>query len=342
MTYPSERRNVQGIIQPLALLAVVVGAYLLKRRGMFKPLDYRVMQVVVFTFALPGAIVNGFAANEHELSLLWISLFGMLYSLISVLVIFGATTRVPVRRRAFLMLNGSGMNVGNFCLPVISGMLGASAAMPVIMFDIGNSVMMCAGMYVMTVALLHISDTGPIDPRKAGNSPVMPYLKARDPVARRLQRRAHARSILSSFITSIPFDTYALMLILMLCGVRLPAWVAEFTQPIGAANGFCSMMMVGMLTDLPSSRKDVRNVVEVIGWKILFAALLGAAAWFLLPFDPATRKAVVLVCMAPTAVFSTLFTDRVLGNAQLAGFTLASTGVLSLAAMTVANVLIPT
>lgn len=57
--------------------------------------------------------------------------------------------------------------------------------------------------------------------------------------------------------------------------------------------------------------------------------------------DPAVSKAVILVCLAPTAVFSTLFTDKVLGNAKLAGFTLASTGLLSLVLMTTVNLLIP-
>ena len=39
--------------------------------------------------------------------------------------------------------------------------------------------------------------------------------------------------------------------------------------------------------------------------------------------------------------FSTLFTDRVLGNAKLAGFTLSVTAVISIVLMTIVNVVIP-
>ncbi|GAA6123559.1 AEC family transporter [Bifidobacterium psychraerophilum] len=331
----------QGVIQPLTLLAVIIAGYGLKRIGIFKQRDYRVMQGVVFNFTLPAAIIHSFATNDHQLSMLWLSLFGMSTSLIPLLVIFLSTRHTPVRSRVFTMLNGCGMNVGNFCLPVVTALMGASASMPVIMFDIGNSVMACAGMYVLTTALLHIPQGQTLDPKIVGAATVMPYTRITDRHARWLSRRSHLRSILRSFITSVPFDTYLIMVTLMFLGLNLPDWVARFMEPISNANGFCSMLMVGMLMDLPSSRKDIRSVLTVIAWKLGFAVLFSLAAWYLLPFSAEVSKAIIMVCLAPTAVFSTLFTDRVLGNAKLAGFTLASTGLLSLALMTAVNLLIP-
>jgi predicted permease len=331
---------VQGVIQPLTLLAVIIAGYGLKRLGIFKQRDYRVMQGVVFNFTLPAAIIHSFATNDHELNMLWLSLFGMCTSLIPLLTIFCATRHTPVRDRVFTMLNGCGMNVGNFCLPVVTALMGASASMPVIMFDIGNSIMACAGMYVLTTALLHIPQGKALDAQLVGNATVMPSVRLLDRHARWLNRRAQLRSILHSFMVSVPFDTYIVMVLMMLVGARLPLWVSQFMEPISNANGFCSMLMVGMLMDLPASGKDAKAVLGVIGWKLGFALLFGLAAWYLLPFSPAVSKAVILVCLAPTAVFSTLFTDKVLGNAKLAGFTLASTGLLSLILMTAANLLI--
>ena len=51
------------------------------------------------------------------------------------------------------------------------------------------------------------------------------------------------------------------------------------------------------------------------------------------------REAVAMCCLAPIAVFSTLFTDKVLGNAKLAGFTLSITAIISLLLMTGAHFL---
>ena len=45
----------------------------------------------------------------------------------------------------------------------------------------------------------------------------------------------------------------------------------------------------------------------------------------------------VICALAPIAIFSTLFTDKVLGNAKLAGFSLAITAMISLVMMAVAH-----
>ena len=330
-----------AIIQPLALLTIIAVGYLFKRFRVFGQRDYTVLKAAVFDLTLPCAIVHSFATNPHDPSMLLLSLFGFLACLAPVVVMFLVSRRMPVGRRVFLMLNGSGLNVGNFCLPVVTALMGSQAAISVIMFDIGNSVMVCAGMYVLTVALLHVPEHRPLSPEEASGAPVMPRIRPRDRQARRLAMRAHVRTVVRSFVTSVPFDTYIAMVVLMLLGVAIPGFVGDFVAPVAQANGFCSMLMVGMMMDLPSGRRDALDVAQVVVCKLAFTALLATAAWFLLPFDPMVRKAVVLTCMAPTAVFSVMFTDRVLGNARLAGFTLACTGVLSLALMTVANLLIP-
>ena len=59
----------------------------------------------------------------------------------------------------------------------------------------------------------------------------------------------------------------------------------------------------------------------------------------LLPFGAEIREAAAMCCLAPIAVFSTLFTDKVLGNAKLAGFTLSITAIISLLLMTGAHFL---
>ena len=64
-----------AILKPIAFLLIIVAAYLVKRAGLFRPRDYRVMQVVVFDFTLPASIIVSFATNPHHLSMLLISVF---------------------------------------------------------------------------------------------------------------------------------------------------------------------------------------------------------------------------------------------------------------------------
>lgn len=58
------------------------------------------------------------------------------------------------------------------------------------------------------------------------------------------------------------------------------------------------------------------------------------------PFGANVREAVVMCCLAPIAVFSTLFTDEVLGNAKLAGFSLSVSAIIGLVMMTGAHFLL--
>ena len=154
-------------------------------------------------------------------------------------------------------------------------------------------------------------------------------------------RRAKAKQILKGFLTSVPFNVYLLMIVVMLFSIHIPTFVPTLLQPMAEANSFCSVFMVGMLMDLPRTGKDVGSVLRVLGWRLPLGVLFAAACWFLLPFDASARKTAVMLSLAPTAVFSTLFTDRVLGNAKLAGFTLSVTAVISIVLMTIVNFVIP-
>ena len=329
-----------AIVQPVTLLLIILAGYLFKRRGLFAERDYRVIQAAEFNLILPGAIVYSFATNPHDMSLLWLSAFAFVIAFVPPLLIFLATRRRPVADRTFVMLNGSGFNVGCFCFPVATAFLGTAAVVPAAMFDIGNCVMVAAGTNVLTQTLLHIQPGRTLAEQHAGDAPTMPYERPTDPDARRLARRALLRTIAKGFFGSVPFDTYLLMIVLMLANVPIPGLVASIAQPLSNANAFCSMLMVGMLMDLPASRRDVRDVLEVVAWRVPFAIAFALLAWFALPFDPMIRETVVICCLAPTAVFSTLFTDKVLGNARLAGFTLALTAVIALFTMTGAHLLI--
>ena len=238
-----------------------------------------------------------------------------------------------------MMLNGSGFNVGCFCFPVVSSFLGTAAIVPAAMFDIGNCVMVAAGTNVITQLLLHIQPGKTLSEQHAGDAPTLPYIKPKDKDAKRLARRALLRNVLKGFFGSVPFDVYMLMIVLTLAQVKIPGWIATMVQPLSNANSFCAMLMVGMLMDLPASRRDVKDVLTVIGWRVPFAIAFAAITWFILPFSASIREAVALCCLAPIAVFSTLFTDKVLGNAKLAGFSLTITAVLSLIMMTGAHFL---
>ncbi|WP_297316625.1 AEC family transporter [Bifidobacterium indicum] len=332
------------VLEPATLLAIILLGYLFKRFGLFKPLDYRVLQTAEFNLILPGAIIFSFATNPHDPGLLLVSGFALVASLVPPLAIYLTSRGRSVGHRAFLMLNGSGFNIGCFCFPMLQSLLGPAALVPAAMFDIGNNIMVAAGTNVMTQGLLHIKrgetlerDEAPGQEGTDGRVRSVPPVRVDDHDARNLRYRAILTNIAKGFFGSVSFDTYMVMLVLMLAKVALPDWVAQVSQPFASANAFCSMFMVGMLMDLPASGRDVKEVAQVLAWRIPFGIIFALTAWFLLPFGPLVRQAVALCCLAPTAIFATMFTDKVLGNARLAGFTLALTAFCSTILMILAH-----
>ena len=59
------------LLEPATLLGIILVGYLFKRFGLFRPLDYRVLQTIVFDLVLPGAIIYSFATNPHNPSRFW-------------------------------------------------------------------------------------------------------------------------------------------------------------------------------------------------------------------------------------------------------------------------------
>ena len=224
------------LLQPIALLAIIIAGYLFKRCRLFGQRDYRIIQVMLFDLVLPGAIVYSFATNPHDPSLLWLSAFGFVVALVPVLVIFSATRHSPVTQRAFLMLNATGLNIGCFCFPVVQAFLGEQAIVPAAMFDIGNCIMVAAGTNVMTQTLLHIQPGRPLTEQGAGDAPTLPSTRPTDRDAKRLARRSLLHTVLKGFVGSIPFDTYVIMIVLMVCGLSLPAWFADLFRPLSNAT----------------------------------------------------------------------------------------------------------
>ena len=94
-----------ALIQPVALLLIILAGYLFKRAGLFEDRDYRIMQTIIFNLVLPGAIVYSFATNPHDSSMLLISLFGLIVAFIPPVVVFLTSRHRPVQNRAFMMLN---------------------------------------------------------------------------------------------------------------------------------------------------------------------------------------------------------------------------------------------
>ena len=259
-----------------------------------------------------------FATNKHPMNLLWLVVFGLFACLIPLFVVYFGSRGDEPRYRAYQMLNASGLNIGAFCLPVVQTFMGPSAGLPVIMLDIGNAIIATAASLTITRSLLHLG------------SPTKNL-----PLSLKIKNIAH------DFYSSISFDCYMLMLVIMFAGWSVPHWIVTLITPFANANAFAAMAMIGLMMEIPDSHKDRSELGKVIAWRFLFSIIIALSAWFLLPLDERVREIMVLAAFAPVTIFSTKFTDSLTGNAKLAGFSLTVTAVIGLTFMTILHAVLP-
>lgn len=236
----------QVVLQPIALLLIIAAGYAMKRTHIVTQQGYRVLEQAIIWLTLPADIIYSFTINNPERSMLWISVFGFVCALAPVPFFYLISRHRPITQRFFLMINGSGSNVGNFTFPVIQALMGMGAILPSVMYDIGNCIVVSATSNALTSAMLKIPADKPlkdvIEVDKNGNEHL--HVEPQDPDARRIARRHQHLAVLKSFLTSPSFDVYILLIILLVLGVRLPHEVAVFLKPIADANTFCSLSLI--------------------------------------------------------------------------------------------------
>ena len=152
------------------------------------------------------------------------------------------------------MINVTGFNIGAFSLPFIQNFFGPGGMIVACLFDIGNAVMVTGGSFAFTSTFLQ---TNPGEKQTAG-------------------------TLLKKFIGSVPFDTYMLMLLLVLFGIPVPDTVLTLIEPVANANAFVAMLLIGMMFEFRTRADKYRTMFSVIGMRLFFGAACSALLYFFL------------------------------------------------------------
>lgn len=292
------------LIQAVGFLLVILVAYLFKKRGMLKEQDGHILSKMIVYITLPAAIIvgfNGVAVNATFFLMIFLGFFSNV-----VLVILGGVLwrKKSAVDQSLLMFGISGYNIGNFTMPFVQGFF--PAAVPFIgSFDMGNSLMLAGG---TTVA---------VEKMTGQNKEVLSLVRT-----------------LQKLLSSPPFTTYLIMLILALTGITLPDSVLNIVHLFSNANAFLSMFMIGLYLELQIDRSSLTTVAKILGFRYVCGAVLAAAFYFLLPLPQIVRTILVLLAFAPFASLSTI-NAIIFGNKPTrVGFLSSASIIISLLLMT--------
>ena len=276
----------QVLLKSSAFLAIMLLGVVLRRRGFFGPKDYLIPMKLVLHITLPAAAITGFASYRPEPKLLLCAVVGFALNWAVLLIAALVSRSKPREIRAVWLNTVPGYNIGAFALPFVQSFLSPAGVVSCCLFDAGSALMCTGGTFAISGAIL--DGGGKISLSRVGKS----------------------------LLSSRPFLTYTLMLILSLAGVTIPQGIVNFLSPIASANAFLAMMMVGMMFDSHMSREVLKNVGGMIALR-LAAAAAAAGVCFLLPFPLEIRQTLAIASCAPVSIASTALSERAGGDPAL-------------------------
>ncbi len=275
------------LVRAGCFIAIIFLGYLLRRVNFFKEEDFHVLAKVVLKITLPAAIVTSLANKKIEPSFLFISLIGLGGGILYIVLMLMLNSRKSRSDRAFLLLNSTGYNIGNFTLPFVQSFFGPIGVLTTSLFDIGNACICLGGAYSLASAI------------KGGEG------------------KFHLLRFLRSLFRSIPFDAYVLMTILGLLQIHLPSCVTSFAEIISNANAFMAMLMIGVGFKLSGDLSQMRTILQVLAVRYSLAIVIALACFFLLPLPLEYRQALALLPLSPIASSAPAFTADLKGDIGL-------------------------
>ncbi len=274
------------IVKALSFVAIIFGAAWLRRTGFFKAGDFRLLSDIVLKVTLPCAVISNFSRTSVETSLFYLVPIGVLCNLVTIGIGYLSAPQ-DRKRRAFNMINLSGYNIGCFTMPYIQSFLGPSGAIATCLFDAGNSLMCTGATYPLAAA---VAGTG---------------------------ERSTVKVFLKRMFSSIPMDTYIIMVILSLMDIRLPHFITSFTDTVGAANSFLAMAMIGVGFEVHLDSRRLLHIGAVLLGRYTIAFVMAVIFWYFTPFTEEIRKILLVISFAPMSAVCAIFTSRCDGDVAM-------------------------
>lgn len=293
----------QVITQAGALVLIVFLGFLFKRIGWAKPEHFAMLTKVVLYLTLPAMLLTAFNDITLTPQLLLLAGFGFALTMGLHLLGYWMERKGPPRERAFGLLNVSSFNLGIFTTPYLAMFIGAHAIIYSSMFDIGVSIASAGVAYSWALAIT--SESG--------------------------------RFSLRTFLVSLPKNpvlvTYVVLLAMRAFNISLPEAALTLIAPIGSANAFVAMLMVGIGLEIRLNPAKYARAMKYLAMRYSAVIVAGVGVWFLMPVDQEIRVIVCAVLASPIAVMTAAFTLETNGDTELSAFMISVSILVAIVAM---------
>ena len=257
---------------------MIFAGYGLKRLGVFRTEDAKVISRIVVHLTLPAALITGFRTFHFDASYLALIVIALVSNFALLGVGLRRTRGGDLATRGLYALNVSSYNIGCFVLPFVQSFLPPEALVGVSMFDAGNCPVNSGVAYAIVSA------------RSSG-------------------QRVRLGFVLDKLVHSVPFMTYLTLMVLSILGITLPEPVYQVASTVGGANTFLAMVMIGMLFEVRVEREDRRLILEILAVRYGCSLAMAALVW-VLPLPLLIRQVSVLAMMAPIPSVTMVYCEK--------------------------------
>lgn len=259
-----------------SFLLIITAGYMFKQLGLLKASDAQVLRKIMLNLTLPCVMVSGIQNMQLQLSLLAPLIAGFVVGPLTVAFAIFVSRRKSRLTQALYIINLSSFNIGGFLLPILSAFFPAAAVGVSSIFDIGNGVYGTGGIFAFTQCRVNE------------------------------EAQFRIRDVLRGILRSTTLMVYLPMLVLFMCGLRLPDGFYTLVRTFGNSNMFLSFFIIGLMLEIRLDPSDLGEVLRALALRYLMAAPLALLFW-ILPIDQLVRQVLVLCMLTPFSSVSPSF-----------------------------------
>ncbi|MBP2652761.1 MAG: Auxin Efflux Carrier [Firmicutes bacterium] len=269
-------------------LAIILLGYFLKRLDLLKKEDGEGLSRIIFNITLPALIIVTFSTINIDLSLILVTITGILYGILMALVGGVAFGKEEHDTRGMLSMLIPGVNVGLFAFPLVEAIWGQEGIKYFGMFDVGNSIIVFGVSYII-----------------AG------YFSA--------DKAVGLVGALKKSLKSVSLLAYIVSFGVAVVGIHFPKPVIDGLQILGKANTPLSLLLLGMYLSFSFDTAYLKSMVKVLAFRYLIGLAAGAVFFYLLPFEPMVRYTALIAFLLPIPTITISYALEFDYNVQFVG-----------------------
>lgn len=243
--------------------------YFLRRINLIQKQDGECLSRIIFNISLPALIINTFNTITIDFSLILLTIIGIIYGIFMALlgvVVFKNEDRKTTGMLAMLIPS---FNIGLFAYPLVEALWGKEGIKYFGMFDVGNSLVTFGIVYI--IASYFSSDNSDLK----------------------------FTSVFSKLVKSVPLLSYLIAFGLAVSEVHFPEIVLDVAQILGKANMPLSLLLLGVYLNFSLEPSYLKNMAKVLALRYLVGLGVGAACFFIMPFDIMFRYTMLIGLLLP-------------------------------------------